>query len=77
MPYNAGTVGRLYTRISNFFDRTHCSTLEPGQWRALFQQAGFATIDFFGEIPISPHFCLYVSGRRWSKVAANLMFVCR
>ena len=76
MPHNAGTVGRLYTQISNFFDRTHCSTLPPEQWRAVFQQAGFTEIVFFGEIPFSPHFCLYVNGQRWSTIAANLMFVC-
>lgn len=76
MPCNSGHIGRLYTRTTNFFDRTHCSTLEPGQWKAIFQKAGFAHITFFGEIPLGPRHCLYVRTRNWSNISANLMFAC-
>lgn len=77
VPHNAGLIGRNYTKLANFFDRTHCSTLEPEQWLALFQQSGFTAIEFLGEIPVSPHFCLYVRGHNWQKVAGNLVFACR
>lgn len=77
VPCNHGPVGRFYTRLTNFFDRTHCSTLEPGQWRTLFRRAGFNFIRFFGEMPVGPRFSLHIHGQRWSRVSPNMMFVCR
>jgi SAM-dependent methyltransferase len=77
VPCNSGPVGRLYTRTTNFFDRTHCSTLEPEQWRALFQEAGFSTLRFFGEMPVGPRFSLHIRTHRWSHISPNMMFVCQ
>ncbi len=76
MPCNSGLVGHLYTQATNFFDRTHCSTFAPSRWRAMFLRSGFTTINFFGEIPMSPHYCLYLKKGDWPWLSANLMFIC-
>mgnify|MGYP000856812786 FL=1 len=77
VPCNSGPVGRVYTQVTNFFDRTHCSTLAPDQWRALFLTAGFSTIRFFGEQPVGPHYSLHIHGRHWQHISPNMMFVCQ
>jgi SAM-dependent methyltransferase len=77
VPCNAGPVGRVYTQVTNFFDRTHCSTLAPDQWRALFLAAGFSLIHFFGEAPVGPRFSLHIHSRRWARISPNMMFVCQ
>ena len=77
VPCNSGPVGRVYTQITNFFDRTHRSTLEPERWRQLFLNAGFTHIDLFGELPIGPRFCIHVRHPHWFQISPNMMFVCR
>ncbi len=77
MPNNFGLVGGLATRLSNFFDRTHVSTYTPDVWRGLFQQAGFAEINFFGEVTIGRNAAIYVRRPHWPYLSFNLMFVCR
>ena len=76
MPNNFGLVGGLVTRLGNFFDRTHVSTLAPDVWRGLFEQAGFTRIDFFGEVTIGRNRAVYVRRRFWPHVSFNLMFAC-
>jgi len=76
MPNNYGLVGGLSTRLGNYFDRTHCSTFPPVVWRGLFQQAGFARIQFFGELTIGRNAALYLRGPLWPHLAFNLMFAC-
>lgn len=77
VPNNSGPVGTMVTRIGNFFDRTHVSTPPPAAWRAMFVQAGFAAVDFFGEVTIGRNRCVYVRAPWWQAVSFNLMFVCR
>jgi len=77
VPNNAGVVGRPHTQVGNYFDRTHCSTFEPEGWRAVFSQAGFSSVDFFGELPLGPKISLHVRRAHWRHVCPNLMFVCR
>jgi 2-polyprenyl-3-methyl-5-hydroxy-6-metoxy-1,4-benzoquinol methylase len=77
VPNNFGLVGGLTTRIGNFFDRTHVSTYDPQTWRAVFQQAGFTRIDFFGEVPIGLNHSRYLYHRLWPYLSFNLMFFCQ
>lgn len=77
VPCNAGIVGRVHTSIANFFDRTHCSTYEPEGWRAVFLDAGFTSIRFFGEVPFGPRYSLHIRSSIWRQVSPNLMFVCK
>lgn len=77
MPNNFGLVGGLVTRITNYFDRTHISTLPPAAWRTLFEQAGFAEVLFFGEITLGRNACFYLRGPLWRWLSFNLMFVAR
>ncbi len=77
VPCNSGPAGRVYTQVTNFFDRTHCSTLEPDQWRTLFLEAGFSAIHFFGEVPTGPRHSFHVHGRQWARISLNMMFVCQ
>lgn len=77
MPNNFGLVGGASTRVTNFFDRTHVSTYPPARWRALFAEAGFRTIQFFGEVTFSRNLCAYLRGPLWPFFSFNLMFVCK
>ncbi len=76
MPNNFGLVGGVATLLSNFFDRTHISTLTPAAWRTLFQQAGFRQIDFFGEVTIGRNRAVHIHHRLWPHLSFNLMFAC-
>jgi SAM-dependent methyltransferase len=75
VPYNAHLVGRLVTRIGNHFDRTHISTLPPDAWMRILKHAGFAEVQFFGEIPFGRNRCRYLTGDGWENLAFNLMFI--
>ncbi len=77
VPNNSGPVGSVVTVIANYFDRTHVSTYPPVQWRNIFQQAGFAQIEFFGEITIGRNRCTYMRSNAWEPLSFNLMFLCR
>ena len=76
VPNNYGLVGGINTRLTNFFDRTHVSTLTPQAWRRIFQHAGFQDVRFFGEVTLGPNRCRYITGRVWPYLSFNLMFVC-
>ena len=77
VPNNFGLVGGVNTRLGNFFDRTHISTLPPAAWRRIFQHAGFQQVTFFGEVTLGPNRCRYLSGRFWPYISFNLMFACQ
>jgi 2-polyprenyl-3-methyl-5-hydroxy-6-metoxy-1,4-benzoquinol methylase len=77
VPNNSGLIGKSVTRLGNFFDRTHISTLTPDTWERIFKKAGFAKIELFGEINFGRNRCRYVRRNFWSSVAFNLMFVCQ
>jgi len=76
VPNNGGIVGTLFTRFSNYTDRTHCSTPAPEEWYKIFKQAGFKRIQFFGEIVPHRDINLYVKSFLWKQITFNLMFVC-
>ncbi len=77
VPLNAGPVGTVHTAVTNVFDQTHCSTLPPAQWRAVFERGGFRDVQFFGELQVGPNRCWYIRSGSWRQVSLNLMFVCR
>lgn len=77
MPNNFGLVGGIVTRITNYFDRTHVSTLTPPAWRQLFEGAGFGRTDFFGEVTLGRNTAVYLRRRWWPYLSFNLMFVSR
>lgn len=77
VPNNFSLVGGFNTRLGNFFDRTHISTFTPDTWNRIFQHAGFQHIHFFGELPLGPNHCRFLSGRLWPYLAFNLMFICQ
>ena len=74
MPNNFGLVGRCVTGLTNYFDRTHVSTLTPAAWRALFDQAGFRQVDFFGEVTAGRNTAFYLRRWWWPYLSFNLMF---
>ena len=74
MPNNFGLVGSCVTRITNYFDRTHVSTLSPPAWRVLFEQAGFRQTDFFGEVTFGRNTAFYLRRWWWPTLSFNLMF---
>lgn len=76
VPNNFGLVGGVNTRLGNFFDRTHVSTLPPAAWRRIFAHAGFRQVTFFGELTLGPNRCRYLTGRLWPYFSFNLMFAC-
>ena len=77
VPLNASAVGRIHTALTNVFDRTHVSTLAPEQWQAIFLEAGFGKVWFFGEIMFGPNWNVYVEQPVWRHVAFNLVFACQ
>ena len=77
MPNNFGLVGGSVTRITNYFDRTHVSTLSPAAWRVLFEQAGFGQSDFFGEVTLGRNTAFYLRRWWWPYLSFNLMFASR
>ena len=77
VPNKSGPVGRVHTAFANLIDTTHCSTYPPQRWRALFREAGFARVRFFGEVMLGRKWSVYVHNRLWSYISFNLMFVCQ
>ncbi|MCD4738010.1 MAG: class I SAM-dependent methyltransferase [Anaerolineae bacterium] len=77
VPHNRGLIGWTHTILTNLFDKTHCATYPPAKWRQLFSSAGFAEIDFFGEVMCGKKHSWYLRGASWRKVAFNLIFRCR
>ena len=77
MPNNYGLVGGIVTRVTNYFDRTHVSTLSPTAWRVLFNQAGFSQTDFFGEVTLGRNTAFYLRRVWWPTISFNLMFAAR
>jgi len=76
VPNNSGLAGRPGTLLSNFFDRTHVSTFNPPTWERIFQHAGFAKVDLFGELTFGPNHSRYMRGKLWRHLSFNLMFFC-
>lgn len=76
VPHKYGMIGNLSTSFSNFIDKTHISTYRPNRWRALFEEAGFRKIDFFGEITMGRNFNIYLRNGVWQYLSFNLMFLC-
>ncbi len=77
VPLNYAVLGSIHTLITNIFDSTHVSTYPPQKWRALFEQAGFRLVNFFGELMFGPNRNVYVRDKLWSFLSFNLMFVCQ
>ncbi len=77
VPNNSGPVGSTYTAITNILDKTHCSTYAPRRWCALFQQAGFSDLNFFGEVLLGKNRNAYIQNGLWRYVAFNLVFLCK
>jgi len=75
VPCNHGLIGSAYTRLTNFFDRTHCSCFKVSTWRKVFHDAGLPDTDFFGEIILDNRVCLYNFSRYWSQFSLNMMFL--
>ena len=63
--------------LSNLGDRTHYSTYPPGDWRRIFQRAGFREIIFFGELLFTDFLAIYIHHPLWRYFTYNLLFVCR
>lgn len=76
VPHNYGFVGRLHTSFTNFIDKTHVSTYPPDHWQALFKQAGFKNLSFFGEIMLGRNLNKYIQNRYWRHISFNLIFLC-
>lgn len=76
VPNNSGIVGKLITRMGNFFDRTHVSVFTPSTWWGIFREAGFSTIRFFGEVTVGRNRSYYLSTKDWHQYSFNLMFLC-
>ncbi|HEY88547.1 MAG TPA: class I SAM-dependent methyltransferase [Thermoflexia bacterium] len=76
VPHNRGLIGRAHTILTNFFDKTHCSTYPPARWRQLFSAAGFTEVDFFGEVMYGKKQSWYLRGASWQRMAFNLIFRC-
>ncbi len=76
VPNNFRLVGGTTTLLSNFIDKTHCSTFTPEVWQQHFQTAGFNSIVFFGEITFGRNNCYYIKNKLWKHISFNLMFVC-
>lgn len=76
VPNNQQFVGKLVTRIGNYFDRTHVSTFTPEVWERIFTHAGFLQINLFGEVTLGRNRCAYLRGPRWPHLSFNLMFTC-
>jgi SAM-dependent methyltransferase len=77
VPNNSGLVGRLATSIANILDRSHCSTFSPMAWRRIFSQAGFSSVEFFGELNRGRNHSVYIKSPFWKFISFGLMFVCR
>jgi len=77
VPHNDRWIGRIHTSLTNYFDKTHCSTHAPRQWRRLFEQAGFRAIEFFGEVMIGPGLAIYLRRPYWRDLSFNLVFECQ
>ena len=76
MPNKAGVVGRVFTHIGNYIDKTHCSTYTPKKWERLFKKEDF-NVYFFGELMASRNNSKYVKGKHWKHFSFNLMFLCK
>jgi len=76
VPNNSGLIGKLFTQVTNLFDRTHLSTHPPNYWHSSFKKAQFQTIEFFGEVNFGINYNKYVRGVGWRYVSLNLMFEC-
>lgn len=76
VPNNSSLVGTIATKIGNYFDKTHRSTLNPSTWMQYFSNK-FSQVDFFGEIPCGRNHCLYIHQPYWPYCSINLVFVCR
>jgi len=76
VPHNAGAIGRVYTALTNLFDKTHSSTYPPNRWQALFVNAGFRNTQIFGEIILGRSIIQYVKNRLWRHLSFNMMFLC-
>ncbi|HEY5984580.1 MAG TPA: class I SAM-dependent methyltransferase [Anaerolineales bacterium] len=77
MPCNAGWLGSTYTKVTEFFDRTHISCYKVSAWREAFDAAGLPDTRFFGEVLLDGLFCLYIFTPRWPHLSLNLMFLAR
>jgi SAM-dependent methyltransferase len=77
VPNKSKPVGRLHTALTNLFDRTHCSTLAPRRWRALFDEAGFDQVTLYGEAMLGGLCCTYLRGSNWPYFSLNMMFACQ
>lgn len=76
VPSNIGLIGRISTKLSNFFDRTHKFTPPPKIWHSLFERSGFAKIKLFGEITLTKNESWYLDFQGWHHLAYNLVFIC-
>lgn len=76
VPNNYGLIGRLSTRLTNFFDRTHRFTPAPKTWHTIFNRAGFAKIKFLGEFTLSRNIARYLDFTGWGHFSFNLVFIC-
>jgi 2-polyprenyl-3-methyl-5-hydroxy-6-metoxy-1,4-benzoquinol methylase len=77
VPNNRWFAGKIHTLVSNFFDRSHCSTFHPAKWRAYFQHAGFQSTWLFGEILLGRLGFFCTSPIIWEGFSFNLMFLGR
>jgi len=77
VPNNSGLIGTFFTQVVNFFDKTHCSTFPPKEWKELYKKIQFGSIHFFGEFVLTKNFSLYFNFPAWHYISHNLMFVCQ
>ena len=76
VPNNFGAIGGPFTSLTNFIDKTHCSTYSPSHWHRLFDRAGFKEIIFFGELLAGPNINFFIRNKAWKYLAFNLVFLC-
>jgi SAM-dependent methyltransferase len=76
VPHNYSLVGSVHAALTDFFDKTHHSTLPTPRWRRIFKEAGFREVNLFGELMLGKDLSWYVHKPIWKHIAFNLMFVC-
>lgn len=75
VPNNQHLIGHLFTKYTNFIDKTHISTLQISKWRSLFKNVGFNIISEYGEVPLTVNNCVYIKSPVWQYLAFNYIFV--
>ncbi len=75
VPNNFGVIGSLTTRVTNYVDKTHCSTFPIETWQDHFANHEFQEVNLFGEVTLTKDRSFYLSDGFWKHVSHNMVFV--